>query len=62
MPMDPHASLYELNDLSAHAPWIRSLALRLVRDTARADDLVQETFLAALEQRPAPGRSDRGKM
>lgn len=35
------------------------MALRLVRDAARADDLVQETLLAALEKRPDPGRSLR---
>lgn len=60
--MDPRPSQLDpavSADLGAHRPWIRSLALRLVRDAARADDLVQETFLAALEQRPSAGRSLR---
>jgi len=38
--------------LLAQAGWLRSLALRLVRDEARADDLVQETWRRALEQPP----------
>lgn len=38
--------------LLAEIGWIRSLARQLVRDVAAADDLVQETLLAALERRP----------
>ena len=47
---------YSSAELLSHSRWIHSLALRLVRDAAQADDLVQETFLAALERRP---RADR---
>ncbi|HEX6882111.1 MAG TPA: sigma-70 family RNA polymerase sigma factor [Planctomycetota bacterium] len=43
------------DELPAHAAWVRRLARSLVRDEAAADDLAQETALAALEleQRPA---------
>jgi RNA polymerase sigma factor (sigma-70 family) len=46
-------------ELTTHTEWIRGLALQLVRDSARADDLVQETLLAALERKPHQGRSLR---
>lgn len=46
---DPHALL-------EHATWLRRLALSLVRDAAAADDLVQETWIAALRR---PPRDDR---
>jgi RNA polymerase sigma factor (sigma-70 family) len=39
-------------DLRAHASWLRRLAGALVAESSEADDLVQETWLAALEQRP----------
>jgi RNA polymerase sigma-70 factor (ECF subfamily) len=39
-------------ELLAHAVWIRKLALQLARDAAAAEDLVQETWLAALRARP----------
>ena len=39
-------------DLLAQAGWLRSLAFRLVRDEAEADDLVQETWRRALERPP----------
>ena len=41
-----------IEDLLAHADWVRRLAHSLVRDPATADDVVQETFLAALERPP----------
>jgi RNA polymerase sigma-70 factor (ECF subfamily) len=41
--------------LLAHAGWIRALARSLVRDASAADDLVQDTWLAAFEH---PLRSD----
>jgi RNA polymerase sigma-70 factor (ECF subfamily) len=40
-------------DLLEHAAWVRRLARRLVRDAAAADDVVQETWLAALKARRA---------
>jgi len=51
-PSDPEALL-------AHAGWIRALARRLVGDGPAADDLVQDTWLAALESRPDATRSLR---
>jgi len=41
--------------LLAPTGWMRSLALQLARDPAGADDLVQDTLVAALERRAAPG-------
>lgn len=42
----------ELSRLLDHTEWLRGLARRLVHDTAVADDLVQETWLAALRSPP----------
>ncbi|MEW6745473.1 MAG: sigma-70 family RNA polymerase sigma factor [Planctomycetota bacterium] len=44
-----------LEGLMAHSAWVRALARRLVQDESRADDIVQETWLAALEHPPQPG-------
>jgi RNA polymerase sigma-70 factor (ECF subfamily) len=44
----------DVEALLAHAGWIRSLARSLVADASRADDLVQRTFVAALEHPPGP--------
>lgn len=44
-----------ITELLAHAPWLLRLAQTLVEDRASADDLVQETWLAALNKPPAPG-------
>jgi RNA polymerase sigma factor (sigma-70 family) len=41
-----------LDDLLAHRRWVRSLALRLAADEATADDLEQETWLAAMRTPP----------
>ena len=49
---DPHALL-------AHAAWLRRLARSLVGDGAAADDLVQETWVAALRRPPAEDRPVR---
>ncbi len=46
--------------LLSQTRWVRNLALRLVRDPDLADDLAQETYLAALRHRPDEGRSLRG--
>ncbi|MCB9916530.1 MAG: sigma-70 family RNA polymerase sigma factor [Planctomycetes bacterium] len=40
--------------------WLRRLALRLVRDESRADDLLQETWLRVLRARPTDVRGARG--
>lgn len=39
-------------DLLKHAGFLRALAFRLVGDDARADDLVQDAYVAALERPP----------
>ena len=48
--MDPSRSSPE--ELLSHAQWLRMLALRMVGDESTADDLVQETWLAALKRPP----------
>ncbi|HKE00057.1 MAG TPA: sigma-70 family RNA polymerase sigma factor, partial [Planctomycetota bacterium] len=40
-------------DLLAHTTWMGGLARHLVRDPASADDLVQETWLAAVRREPS---------
>lgn len=42
-------------ELLTHSGFLRELARGLVRDAGTAEDLVQETFAAALERRPGPG-------
>lgn len=42
----------DIEALLAHAGWIRKLARNMVADSSRADDLVQRTFVAALEHPP----------
>ena len=53
VPPDPQALL-------AHADFVRALAHTLVRDAARADDIAQETWVAALEHPPRTAQSPRG--
>ena len=48
--MDPDSR--DPEGLLAHAGWIRRLAHGLVRDPERAEDLVQETWVAALRHPP----------
>ncbi|MBK7645192.1 MAG: sigma-70 family RNA polymerase sigma factor [Planctomycetes bacterium] len=43
---------HRFEELLAHGPWVRRLARSLVRDRARADDLEQQAWLAALEHPP----------
>ncbi len=52
LPTDPETLL-------AHGAWVRALARRLVRDSAEADDVVQEAWLAALRRPPREGASVR---
>lgn len=40
-------------DLLQETEWVRSLARRLVGDAARADDIAQDAFVAALRAGPA---------
>ncbi len=46
----------ELERLLTHQDWLRSLARRLVGDSAAAEDLVQETWIAALKSPPDADR------
>jgi RNA polymerase sigma-70 factor (ECF subfamily) len=46
--------------LLEHASWVRALAHRLVADQALADDLAQDTCVAALEHPPAAAVHARG--
>lgn len=48
-----------LDDLLAHADWVRGLARRLVADEASADDLVQDAWMAALRNPPSEPRNLR---
>jgi RNA polymerase sigma-70 factor (ECF subfamily) len=47
-------------ELVAHQRWIRALARTLVVDASAADDLVQDTWVAALEHGPRPDPPRRG--
>ncbi|HKC52763.1 MAG TPA: RNA polymerase sigma factor, partial [Myxococcota bacterium] len=44
----------DLEALLAHSGWVRAFAARLVRDPGEADDLAQETLLAAQRRAPEP--------
>jgi RNA polymerase sigma factor (sigma-70 family) len=46
-------------DLLSHAAWLQRLAARLVESTAAAEDLVQDTFVAALRSPPEADRPPR---
>lgn len=48
----------DADELLAHAGWLRALARSLVRDEHAADDVVQETFAAAVSRPPR----DRGAL
>lgn len=57
----PPPSPHDAAALLAHAGWVHDLARRLVADPQRAEDLAQDTLLAALENggRPAPREAVR---
>lgn len=48
-----------LEQLLRHSDWLTALARRLVTDAATADDLVQDTWVAALRNPPDPERPPR---
>jgi RNA polymerase sigma-70 factor (ECF subfamily) len=50
------AATPDLQQLLTHSEWLRRVARRLVADAATADDLVQDTWMAALRQPPDPDR------
>lgn len=50
--MNASSSNPAIAELLAQATWLRRLAVQLVRDEHAADDLTQDTLLAALESRP----------
>ncbi|MHC4550724.1 MAG: sigma-70 family RNA polymerase sigma factor [Planctomycetota bacterium] len=50
----------QLEKLLKHETFLKALALRLLRDTARADDVVQETWLVALRSPKSPDEVHRG--
>ncbi len=47
-------------DLLKHAGWIRNLARKLLQDEAAAEDVVQQTWTAAIERRPSARSELRG--
>jgi len=55
----PSPSRRDLDDLLQHAGWLRSLARSLVADPNLADDLLQDTWVAALEHPPGEGGTPR---
>jgi len=57
--MESQAPPADIGSLLRHSDWLRSLARGLVRDQAAADDLVQETWLAAMKTPPDPDRPAR---
>jgi RNA polymerase sigma-70 factor (ECF subfamily) len=59
--MDPvRGPAITLDTLLDNSGWVRALALSLVRDEQRADDLVQETWLRALQTPPTRVETARG--
>jgi RNA polymerase sigma factor (sigma-70 family) len=53
-------SAVPMEELLAHRQWVRALAQRLAADESSADDLEQETWLAAVQHPPRDARSPRG--
>ncbi|HUR29209.1 MAG TPA: RNA polymerase sigma factor, partial [Planctomycetota bacterium] len=53
-------SAAQIETLLEHADWVRRLAHNLVADPARAEDVAQETWLAALKTPPSEAQNLRG--
>lgn len=49
-----------IENLLAHREWVRAVARRLVSDPSAADDLVQDSWLAALRRPPREASNPRG--
>lgn len=54
------AERVDLQELLVHADWVRRVAFELVGSAAAADDVVQATWVAALEHPPRERRNLRG--
>ena len=54
------AGTSQIESMLRHAAWVRRTALRLTRDTHRAEDLAQETWAIALASPPSSGENVRG--
>ena len=52
--------ILDVETLLAHEAFVRRITRALVRDEHEADDVVQATFLAALERPPRTGTNVRG--
>ena len=53
--MAPSPGAPNLDELLVHAGWLRRLASQLVADEASAEDLIQDTWVVALERPRRPG-------
>jgi RNA polymerase sigma factor (sigma-70 family) len=58
--MEPQESKINATTVLEHLDWVRGLALSLVRDASRADDIMQEAWLAALRRPAAAGVASKG--
>jgi RNA polymerase sigma-70 factor (ECF subfamily) len=57
--MTPPFAQARIESLLEHSTWIRGLAAQLASDPGTADDLVQKTWVAALERPPGSDRDAR---
>ncbi|MCA9322697.1 MAG: RNA polymerase subunit sigma, partial [Planctomycetes bacterium] len=57
--MEEHAQTTGIEELLESADWLQGLAEQLVQDPHLADDLVQDTWLAALRQPPTTAGPNR---
>ncbi len=58
MESQPHS--FRIDELLEHRSWATRLARSLLRDPSAADDVVQQTWIAALRRPPKRGRPVRG--
>ena len=57
--MESEPRIVPIEELLAHAEWLRRLARSLAADDGTADGLVQETWLAAVQRPPRTGGRSR---